>query len=187
MLRRSLTRVMTTIAIASALAVAAHTMAPIAHADCDGGFTYETAVAHARGAIVGVIAETQQDEIGFVYASAVTVERAIGVRVGQIFHGRVDTGLCSSDFARVGAHVVVLLGVTFPNVPGGPSDVFYTIGQTVTAAEVASLARDLPDTAMASAAELSSDPGSPLPPMMIVGFALVVLLGYGSLRRRTGA
>lgn len=170
-----------TVAIALAVGLAAHTTAAVAHAECNGGFTYETAVAHARGAIVGIVAATEQDEFGFGYATAVTVERAVGVRVGPVFHGRVGVGLCSSDYGPdVGGRVVVLLGVTFPDVPGGPWDVFYTIGRTVTAAQVASLARDLPDTATAPVSEPPSGSGWPLDPVNVIGFALVVwaLLGY---------
>jgi hypothetical protein len=39
----------------------------------------------------------------------------------------------------------VLLGVDIPGVPGGPYNVFYSVGRTVTRAQVASLAGDLPD------------------------------------------
>lgn len=163
------------VVIALAFVLTAHATAPGARADCDGGFTYETAVAHAHGAIVGVIAETTQDSFGFVYATAVTVERAVGVRVGQVFRGRAGIGLCSSDFGGLGSRVVVLLGVRFPDVPGGPWDVFYTVGQTVTPVQVARLAGDLPDTATAPAPRTRADPGSFALPVVAVGLALVAL------------
>ena len=99
---RDLARAAMALAITVAFAMTAHAAAPVVRAACDGGSTYDTAVAHAHGAFVGVIAETREDGLGFVYASAVTVERAFGVRVGPIFHGRADVGLCADDFPRVG-------------------------------------------------------------------------------------
>ena len=183
---RDVARPAMALVITIAFAMAAHATAPVARAACDGGFTYDTAVAHAHAAVVGVIAETREDGLGIVYASAVTVERAFGVQVGPIFHGRADVGLCADDFPRVGARIVVLLGVTFPDVPGGPWDLFYTEGRTVTAAQVASLAGDLPDTAIAPLP--GSRSGSP---MLAVVAGLAVLVGLLILpaptRRRRAA
>jgi hypothetical protein len=172
------------LAIAIGFATAGHATAPVARAACDGGFTYDSAVEHAHAALVGVIAETREDGLGFVYASSVTVEHAFGVQVGPVFHGRADVGLCADDSPRVGARVVVLLGVTFADVPGGPSDLFYTEGRTVTAAQVASLAGDLPDTATATLA--GSQPGSPLVAMVAGLAALVGLLMRPAPRRPRG-
>lgn len=158
------------------LAAFGHAAAPAARAECDGGYTYEVTVRHAHGALIGVITATDQDDMGFVYASAIDVERAYGVTVGRVYRDRVDVGLCGEDAPLVGARVVVLLDVRMPGVAGGPWNVLYTIGQTVTRSQAASLAADLPDTSTVSSAAALAGTADRKPSSGLVEFAAFAAL-----------
>jgi hypothetical protein len=79
----------------------------------------------------------------------------------------------------------VLLGVDIPGVPGGPYHLFYSVGRTVTRAQVASLAGDLPDTSTAYPVATAGDQALPLAPVGVLGFALLagLFLSFRQARR----
>jgi hypothetical protein len=117
------------------------------------------------------------DDIGAIWATAVRVERAQGTHVGRVYRGRMFTGLCGEDEPRVGAHVVVLLGVTDPRVPGVRGALLYTIGRTVTPAQASRVGTLLPDSAIEQAVQPNPSPRPTwLPAAVAGGTAFVVLL-----------
>jgi hypothetical protein len=175
MARGELARIALTLVATFGLAISAHVAAPTVRGECDGGVPYSEAVRLAHGAIVGVMSQVGRDEIGFPYVAEVAVERAVGTKVGPVWRGQAYAGMaCDGDEPMVGARVVVLLDVTILAVP--PSDTFYTIGFAVTAAQVARLASDLPDTAAAGAAEAGTHPWSPVTLEVVAAFVAVSAL-----------
>jgi hypothetical protein len=165
--------------VSTGLITAGHAAAPTARAECTGGTAYTWAVAHARAAVVGTIATTDADLMGF--ARSIRVERAYGITTGPVLRGQFWPGdACNGDEAKVGLRVVVLLGVPFPGV----YNAFFTIGKTVTPWQAAHIGRDLPDTATEDPA--ASVPGSTAPapwPLAAVGIVATLLL-FGRQRRR---
>ena len=165
--------------VALGLMTAVHVAAPTARAECTGGTAYAWAVAHARAAVVGTIASTDADLMGF--ARSIRVEHAYGIRTGLVLRGQFWPGdACNGDEAKVGLRVVVLLGVPFPGVPNG----FFTIGKTVTPWQAAHIGRDLPDTTTEDTAAGVPGPTAPGPwPLAAVGLVATLLL-LGRQRRR---
>jgi hypothetical protein len=161
-------------AAALTLAAAAHTTAAAAQAEGCTGATFRQAVAHASGAIVGTISKTGENDAGVTYASEVEVERALGTQAGAIWHGTAYPGYCwccGDDRPKVGARVVVLVNVTVIN-PGTTSDAVYTVGVTVTQAQVSRLANDLPDTAAATEAAPATPAPSATPAVLLAAFVI---------------
>ncbi len=105
----------------------------------DGGWTLRSGRSpHAKAVLVGRIGDPNGEHGDRCRRGTNRVERANGIRIGSTYRGRVLAGLCSDDFPRVGAHVVMLLGVGFQ--PGDEGiNVFYTIGRTVTASQAAEI------------------------------------------------
>jgi len=168
----------------AAVAGASHATAISARAACDGGYAFTWAVGHAQGAIVGRVISILVDDNGAIWATAVRVERAEGIHVGRVYRGRMFTGSCGEDEPRVGAHVVVLLGVTDPLVPSVRGDLFYTIGRTVTPAQASRVGTLLPDSAIEQAVQ--PNPSSRpiwLPAAVAGGTAFVVFLVRPRRRR----
>ncbi len=171
---RSVIRSLAVVAMGLVLAGGlAQATTPAMRASCDGGVVYSWAVSHARGAVVGRVASTATDEFGFPWVTSVRVERASGLAPGSLYRGRIGIGMCSTDEPRVGARVVVLVDVPGA-VPGQPpSDLFYTLGRTVTPWQAAHVFADLPDTAMAAPRR----PGGPLRPWGVPALAGILALG----------
>ena len=156
-----------------------HVAAPITRAECTGRLAFAWSVAHSRAAVVGTIASTDTDLMGF--ATSIHVERAYGIQTGPVLRGRFWPGdACNGDEAVVGLRVVVLLGVPFPGVPNA----FFTIGRTVTPWQAAHVGRDLPDTAAVDMPTRGAAP-APAPWPLVIAGVLGFGLALGRLRRGT--
>jgi hypothetical protein len=190
MTRRDLAHAAITLVATFTLGIAAHGTAPTAEAEGCLGATYQQAVGHAGGAIVGVISKIGKNESDVSFASEVTIERVVGTKSGTLWRGTAYPGYCwccGDDPPQVGARVVVLLDVTVPTAQP-PGDRFYTIGVTVTPAQVARLAADLPDTATIAEGTTIAAPASFVPPILLgVFLGVAALLVRHPMRRASRA
>jgi hypothetical protein len=150
--------------VVGALLGAAHATAPGVRAECDGGLLFSATAPLARAAVVGRVTAVSQSESWFKYVTAVRVERAYGVSPGPVYRGRVLPGGCGDD-PRVGSRVVLLLGVDLPG-KALDGDHYFIVGQSVTAAQAASVGTFLPDT---DAAATLAVPAPTWPPALAFG------------------
>ncbi len=190
MTRRVLANAAVTLVLTLTLGTAAHGTAPNAWAEGCLGATYQRAVRHAAGAVVGVISKVGVSDFGVSFVSQVAVERVVGSKSGTLWRGTAYPGYCwccGDDPPVVGARVVVLLDVTVPTA-APPGDRFYTIGITVTPAQVARLAADLPDTATIAEDTAIAAPASFVPPILAAIFlGVAALLVRHPMRRASRA
>lgn len=167
----------------AAVGGAAQATAPTARAECEGGIAFDSVVGRAHGAVVGRVAASSADQLGFITVSAVRVERAFGVSLGRTYRGTIPAANpCTDDGGRVGDRVVVLVGVPDAVAPHRPVDLFFTIGRSVTPSQADSIGSALPDTATASGpARLPIGQPTPVVLPVLAGFvALVLTLLRGS-------
>jgi len=182
--RRGSVAVLLSLAIAVNGTVAlSHATATSATASCDRGWPYEVALPLAKAALVGRVLAVRHDGPD-VWVTAVSVERVTGrVRgrqVGPTYRGEMIAGRCEVP-PQVGAHVVVLLGVTDMGAPWG-DDPYFVIGSTVGAGQAAQIG-GVPPTATA-APMAPVQPGNPAVPLAIVaGLSFIAILRL--LSRRT--
>jgi hypothetical protein len=173
------------IAVAGTVALSQAT-ATSATASCDYGWPYEVALPLAKAALVGRVLAVRHDGPD-VRVTAVSVERVTGrVRgrqVGPTYRGEMIAGRCELP-PKVGADVVVLLGVTDMGAPWG-DDPYFVIGNTVSASQAAQIG-GVPPTATA-APMAPVHPGSPAVPLAIVAslsfIAILRLLSRRTSRR----
>lgn len=157
----------------------AHSTAPAARAECDGGLVFSAVAPMSDATIVGRVTEVARHANGFVDVLGVRVERAYRITTGPTYTARFKTAWCA-DNVRVGSRVVLLIGMHDPSLPMLHGDYYFVVGQSVTAAEAAAVGGVLPDTSTA----VLNDDRSSTPWWVILGAGG---LAFAAGLRRGGA
>ena len=101
MTRRVLANAAVTLVLTLTLGTAAHGTAPNAWAEGCLGATYQRAVRHAAGAVVGVISKVGVSDFGVSFVSQVAVERVVGSKSG--LHARPAAMVVAARHTRATA------------------------------------------------------------------------------------